>query len=85
MGLLKSSWTILLLLLFLVLCLKAESDGSEVSVKFLKAPHAFSHLSSATFAFEALVGGNMSTCTNCSFSCKVCQTLLLLEVNFTFL
>ncbi|KAK9926859.1 hypothetical protein M0R45_024068 [Rubus argutus] len=71
MGLIKISWVILLLLVFRVLCLKAESDGSEVSVKFLKAPHAFSHLSSATFAFEVLVGGNVSTCTNCSFSCKL--------------
>ncbi|XP_062025753.1 uncharacterized protein LOC133742079 isoform X1 [Rosa rugosa] len=71
MALLRVSWAVLFLWVFSVLCLKAESDSSEVSFKFLKAPHAFSHLNSATFAFEALVGGNASTCTNCSFSCKL--------------
>lgn len=45
-------------------------NGSEVSVKFLKAPHLFSRLNSATFLFEVLVGEN-GTCTNCSLRCKV--------------
>ncbi|CAL9031034.1 unnamed protein product [Prunus brigantina] len=71
MGLLNTSWAVLLLWVFPLLLLKAHSDGSEVSVKFLKAPHAFSHLNSATFAFEALIDGNAASCTNCSFSCKL--------------
>ncbi|KAL6281096.1 hypothetical protein ACE6H2_017977 [Prunus campanulata] len=71
MGLLNTSWGVLLLWVFPLLLLKAHSDASEVSVKFLKAPHAFSHLNSATFAFEALVDGNAASCSNCSFSCKL--------------
>ncbi|KAM1129088.1 hypothetical protein ACFXTH_038956 [Malus domestica] len=71
MGFLQISWAVLILWVVPFLCLKANSDGSEVSVKFLKAPHAFSHLNSATFSFEALVGGNAESCTNCSFSCKL--------------
>ncbi|KAL6177481.1 hypothetical protein ACLB2K_049007 [Fragaria x ananassa] len=71
MGFLRVSWAVLLLWVYSVLCLKAQSSSSEVSLKFLKAPHAFYHLNSATFAFEALVGGNASACTDCSFSCKL--------------
>lgn len=71
MGLLKVSRVVFLVWVFLLLCFKAHSDGSEVSVKFLKTPRAFSNRNSATFAFEGLVGGNGGTCSNCSFSCKV--------------
>jgi hypothetical protein len=46
-------------------------------VKFLKAPHAFSHLNIATFEFQVLVGGDVNSCTNCSFSCKVSSFLNL--------
>ncbi|PON72223.1 Guanine nucleotide-binding protein, beta subunit [Parasponia andersonii] len=46
-------------------------NGSEVSVKFLKAPHAFSHLNSATFVFEVFQCGNGSICGNCSYTCRV--------------
>ncbi|XP_050376974.1 uncharacterized protein LOC126794334 [Argentina anserina] len=71
MGLLSVPWAALLLWVYSVLCLEAQCDSLEVSLKFLKAPHAFSHLNSATFAFEALLGGNATTCSNCSFSCKL--------------
>ncbi|KAG2675924.1 hypothetical protein I3843_12G028200 [Carya illinoinensis] len=68
MGLLKLSWAlcwVLSLLSFRALC-----DYSGVTVKFLKAPHAFSHLNSATFVFEVFMGGN-GTCANCIVSCKL--------------
>ncbi|KAF3436998.1 hypothetical protein FNV43_RR19751 [Rhamnella rubrinervis] len=71
MGLLKISRVVFLIWVFSLLCFKAHSDGSDVSVKFLKTPRAFSNRNSATFAFEGLVGGNGSTCSNCSFSCKL--------------
>ncbi|KAK9278936.1 hypothetical protein L1049_028518 [Liquidambar formosana] len=71
MGLLKFSWVILFCWVFLLLRLKALSDGSEVTVNFLKAPLAFSHLNSATFVFEVLVGGNGDTCSNCRITCKL--------------
>lgn len=68
MGLLK---VVLLCLVFSVLCFKGNcDDGSEYSVKFLKAPHAFSHLSSAKFVFEVLQVGNGS-CSDCSISCRL--------------
>ncbi|XP_021615967.1 uncharacterized protein LOC110617477 isoform X3 [Manihot esculenta] len=71
MGLLKLSWLVFLCWVFSLLCFRALCGDSEVSVKFLKAPHAFSHLNTATFAFKVLVGGNENSCTNCSISCKL--------------
>ncbi|XP_040989709.1 uncharacterized protein LOC121237166 isoform X1 [Juglans microcarpa x Juglans regia] len=68
MGLLKLSWAlcwVLYLLSFRALC-----DYSGVTVKFLKAPNAFSHLNSATFVFEVFMGGD-GTCANCIVSCKL--------------
>ncbi|KAI4343738.1 hypothetical protein L6164_011051 [Bauhinia variegata] len=56
---------------FSLLCSRTKCGSSEVLVKFLKAPHTFSHLNSATFSFEALDSANGSSCSNCSFSCKV--------------
>ncbi|KAK4844049.1 hypothetical protein QYF36_015788 [Acer negundo] len=71
MSLNKFSWEVVLpcLVLTLVFFFKVHGD-SEVSVKFLKSPHSFSRLNSATFLFEVSVGGN-GTCTDCSFSCKL--------------
>jgi hypothetical protein len=71
MGLLKLPLVVLLFWVFSLLSFLALCDDSEVTVKFLKAPHAFSHLNSATFVFKVLVGGN-DVCTNCNITCKVC-------------
>ncbi|KAK6249525.1 hypothetical protein SCA6_003530 [Theobroma cacao] len=70
MGLLKVSCVLLLSLVFSALSFKGNCDGSEFSVKFLRAPHALSHLSSAKFVFEVLGGGN-GTCSDCSITCKL--------------
>ncbi|KAL5813853.1 hypothetical protein ACOSQ4_024494 [Xanthoceras sorbifolium] len=70
MSLKKFSWVDMHCLVLLLLFFFKVHGGSEVSVKFLKAPHSFSRLNSATFLFEVLVGGN-GTCTDCSFSCKL--------------
>ncbi|CAK9156552.1 unnamed protein product [Ilex paraguariensis] len=55
----------------MVLSLKAHCDGSEVAVRFLKTPLAFSILKSVAFAFDVLVGANANTCTNCINNCKL--------------
>ncbi|XP_075660429.1 uncharacterized protein LOC142630329 isoform X1 [Castanea sativa] len=68
MGLLKLPLLVLLCWVFSLL--STLCVDSELTVKFLKAPHAFSHLSSATFVFEVLEGGN-SSCTNCNITCKL--------------
>ncbi|KAK2663734.1 hypothetical protein Ddye_002308 [Dipteronia dyeriana] len=71
MSLNKFSWVVVLHCLVLTLVFIFKVHGhSEVSVKFLKSPHSFSRLNSATFLFEVLVGGN-GTCTDCGFSCKL--------------
>lgn len=72
MGLFKSAW---LLLLFWVvsppLCFRFHyCYGSELSVKFLKAPLATSRFSSAKFSFQAFEDGNR-TCSSCRYRCKV--------------
>ncbi|XP_054821268.1 uncharacterized protein LOC129320105 [Prosopis cineraria] len=56
---------------FLLLSSPSKCGTSEVSVIFLRTPHAFSRLNSATFAFEALDSGSGSPCTNCSLTCKL--------------
>ncbi|KAL9372733.1 hypothetical protein Peur_034977 [Populus x canadensis] len=71
MGRPKLSWLVLLCWALLFLCFTALCEDAEVFVKFLKAPHAFSHLNIATFEFQVLVGGDVNSCTNCSFSCKL--------------
>ncbi|CAL5203314.1 unnamed protein product [Lathyrus oleraceus] len=53
------------------LCSITKCGSSDLTVKFFKAPHAFSHLNSATFAFEVLNSGSNLTCSNCSLSCKL--------------
>ncbi|KAJ7956220.1 Guanine nucleotide-binding protein, beta subunit [Quillaja saponaria] len=55
---------------FSLLCSRAKCCNSEDSVKFLKAPHAFSHLNSATFLFEVLEAGNGTKFTS-TVSCKL--------------
>ncbi|XVE54977.1 hypothetical protein DITRI_Ditri03aG0124600 [Diplodiscus trichospermus] len=70
MGLLKMSCVDLLFLVFSILCLKGNCDGSGFSVKFLKAPHVFSHLNSAKFVFEVFEAGN-GTCSGCSITCRL--------------
>ncbi|KAF8399728.1 hypothetical protein HHK36_015599 [Tetracentron sinense] len=71
MGLNRFSWLLLFSCVFLLLCLKAHCDGSDVSVNFLKAPRLFSPLTSATFVFEVLEGRNGDTCRNCTIKCKL--------------
>ncbi|KAA8540802.1 hypothetical protein F0562_024765 [Nyssa sinensis] len=71
MGLNRSLWLILHCWVFVVLCLKARCDSSEVSLKFLKTPRTFSNLNSATFAFKVLTGANGDTCANCTTNCKL--------------
>ncbi|KAL4634077.1 hypothetical protein ACB092_04G171300 [Castanea dentata] len=70
MGLLNLPLVVLLCWVFYLLSFIALCEDSVVTVKFLKAPHAFSHLNSATFAFEVLVGGN-GACTNSNITCKL--------------
>ncbi|KAI8529051.1 hypothetical protein RHMOL_Rhmol12G0195700 [Rhododendron molle] len=71
MGTSKPSWLVLLCWVFVGLCLNAHSESSEVSIKFLKAPHAFSNLNSAAFAFKVLEGSNGDSCTNCTTNCTL--------------
>ena len=70
MGLLKLPLVVLLCSVFSLLSFVALCDASELTVKFLKTPHAFSNLNSTTFVFEVLVGGS-GACTNCNITCKV--------------
>ncbi|GKV18958.1 hypothetical protein SLEP1_g29266 [Rubroshorea leprosula] len=70
MGFLKVSWVVLLSWAFSVLCSRGHGATPEFSVKFLKAPHAFSHLNYAKFVFEVLEGGS-GVCSNCTVSCKL--------------
>ncbi|KAH6770632.1 transmembrane protein [Perilla frutescens var. hirtella] len=55
----------------LILSLGAWSDGSEVAVKLLESPRAFSNKNYSTFSFQVLVGGNGSICSDCSTNCKL--------------
>ncbi|KAK4568694.1 hypothetical protein RGQ29_004196 [Quercus rubra] len=70
MGLLKLPLVVLLCSVFSLLSFIALCDASELTVKFLKTPHAFSNLNSTTFVFEVLVGGS-GACTNCNITCKL--------------
>ncbi|GMQ10053.1 hypothetical protein CsSME_00053206 [Camellia sinensis var. sinensis] len=74
MGFGKAAWLVLHCWVFVVLCMKVHCDtSSEVSVKFLKTPHAFSNLNSATFGFQVLLGpnGHNNICTNCNTNCTL--------------
>ncbi|THG15234.1 hypothetical protein TEA_013857 [Camellia sinensis var. sinensis] len=74
MGFGKAAWLVLYCWVFVVLCMKVHCDtSSEVSVKFLKTPHAFSNLNSATFGFQVLLGpnGHNNICTNCNTNCTL--------------
>ncbi|CAN0919020.1 hypothetical protein LINGRAHAP2_LOCUS31212 [Linum grandiflorum] len=65
------SWLILLLS-FLGFSALLCCDAAEVSLEFLKTPNQFSHLSRATFEFQAFLGGNESdSCQDCILSCKL--------------
>ncbi|XP_075663392.1 uncharacterized protein LOC142632968 [Castanea sativa] len=70
MGLLKLPLVVLLCSVFSLLSFIALCDTSELTVKFLETPHAFSNLSSTKFVFEVLVGGS-GTCINCNITCKL--------------
>ncbi|CAJ1975118.1 unnamed protein product [Sphenostylis stenocarpa] len=54
-----------------LLCSITKCGGSDVYVKFLKAPHAFSHFKSATFSFQVLNTSSESPCSNCILICKL--------------
>ncbi|XP_058195645.1 uncharacterized protein LOC131311985 isoform X1 [Rhododendron vialii] len=71
MGTSKPSWLVLLCWVFAGLSLEAHGESSEVSIKFLKTPHAFSNLNSATFGFKVLEGSNGGSCTNCITNCTL--------------
>lgn len=79
MGLSRFSCLVLVTWVISVLSWKACGDGSLVSVKFVKSPLALSSVSSASFAFEVLVGGNGDVCRNCSVKCKVSWSALPLH------
>ncbi|KAF3973348.1 hypothetical protein CMV_003221 [Castanea mollissima] len=70
MGLLKLPLLVLLFSVFSLLSFIALCDHSELTVKFLKTPLAFSNLNSAIFVFEVLAGGS-GACTNCNITCKL--------------
>ncbi|KAF3950224.1 hypothetical protein CMV_023990 [Castanea mollissima] len=70
MGLHKLPLVVLLFLVFSLLSFIALCDDSELTVKFLKTPHAFSNLNSTVFVFKVHVGGNRA-CTNCNLGCKL--------------
>ncbi|PPD72156.1 hypothetical protein GOBAR_DD30938 [Gossypium barbadense] len=70
MGFFNMSCLILLSLVFSVLSFKGNCDDSQFTLKFLKAPHPFSHLNSAKFVFQVLGAANV-TCSDCSITCKL--------------
>ncbi|KAL1568226.1 hypothetical protein AAHA92_03621 [Salvia divinorum] len=58
-------------LVHLILSLGVCCDGSEVAVKLLETPHAFSSRNYSTFSFQVLVGGNATICSDCSTTCRL--------------
>ncbi|KAK7840128.1 hypothetical protein CFP56_017032 [Quercus suber] len=70
MGLLKLPLVVLFFSVFSLLGFIVLCDDSELTVKFLETPHAFSKLKSTIFVFEVLVGGS-GTCTNCNITCNL--------------
>lgn len=75
MGLLRQPFLSVLCCLLPFLCSITKCGGSDVHVKFLKFPHAFSHSKSATFAFQVLNTSSGATCSKCTLRCKVCMCL----------
>ncbi|KAL9314112.1 hypothetical protein ACSQ67_019564 [Phaseolus vulgaris] len=71
MGLLRLPFLSVLCCLLPLLCSITKCGGSDVYVKFLKFPHAFSHSNSATFAFQVLNTSSGGTCSNCTLRCKL--------------
>ncbi|KAG7012255.1 hypothetical protein SDJN02_25007 [Cucurbita argyrosperma subsp. argyrosperma] len=71
MGQLKVPVLFCICWVFSVLCFGARCHGSEVTVKFLEAPNAFSRIKSATFVFEILVNGHGDKCKDCDISCSL--------------
>ncbi|PIN20252.1 hypothetical protein CDL12_07057 [Handroanthus impetiginosus] len=71
MGFRFSSFLLLHSWVFLVLSLGVHCNGSGVALKLLKTPHAVSNKNFAIFGFQVLVGGNGSTCIDCSTNCKL--------------
>ncbi|XP_023541254.1 uncharacterized protein LOC111801476 isoform X1 [Cucurbita pepo subsp. pepo] len=71
MGQLKVPLLFCICWVFSVLCFGARCHGSEVTVKFLEAPNAFSRIKSATFVFEILVNGHGDKCKDCDISCSL--------------
>ncbi|KAM3381109.1 putative protein isoform X1 [Capsicum galapagoense] len=67
----KFLWLILHAWILLVLSLGVSCDGSEVALKLLSTPRAFSNRDFAKFGFQVLVGGNGDICSNCSTYCKL--------------
>lgn len=72
MGLLRPPFLSVLCCLLPLLCSITKCGASDVYVKFLKVPHAFSHSKSATFAFRVLNSSSRGHCSNCTLICKVC-------------
>ncbi|XP_010546000.1 PREDICTED: uncharacterized protein LOC104818213 isoform X2 [Tarenaya hassleriana] len=71
MGLVKTAWLPLLLWVFSALCFRVHHCyGSELSIKFLKAPSVNSRFNSTTFVFQAFVDKNR-TCSSCKLRCKL--------------
>lgn len=71
MGLLKVAVLVCLCWVFSLLCFGTRCHGSELTVKFLEAPNAFSRLKSATFVFKILVNGHSYNCKDCNISCSL--------------
>ncbi|KOM40435.1 hypothetical protein LR48_Vigan04g063300 [Vigna angularis] len=71
MGLLRLPFLSVLCFLLPLLCSITKCGASDVYVKFLKVPHAFSHSKSATFAFQVLNSSSRGHCSNCTLICKL--------------
>ncbi|GAB4845770.1 hypothetical protein Ancab_039179 [Ancistrocladus abbreviatus] len=70
MALGKITWAVIFCWVFSVFCSTVVcDDASEVSVKFLRAPPAYSSLNSATFVFES--SGRACSNSNCTFKCEL--------------
>ncbi|WVZ21431.1 hypothetical protein V8G54_008753 [Vigna mungo] len=71
MGLLRLPFLSVLCCLLPLLSSITKCGASDVYVKFLKVPHAFSHSTSATFAFQVLNPSSRGHCSNCTLICKL--------------